>query len=72
MRTKDRKPKVVPAELEVFKKEILEVLEYYADAAHYEPFNTLGAPRGPGVLKDRGGFARRTIAKHWPERLADD
>lgn len=72
MRTKHDKPKAMPVDLEAFKTEILKVLEYYADEDHYEPFNTLGGPRGPGVLKDRGDLARRIIAKHWPERLADD
>jgi hypothetical protein len=50
-----------------FKKELLDVLEYYADAAHYKEFVTPGGRRQPGVLTEGGAKARAAIAKFWPD-----
>jgi hypothetical protein len=71
MRTKaedmnSEKKKPPNPELDAFKAQILKVLEYYGDEHHYDPFNTPGGPRGPGVPTDHGELARKTIRAHWP------
>ena len=71
MRTKadeqKRTPKPPNPELDAFKAEIFSVLEYYAEKENYEPTQRLGGLRPAGVLAEGGDFARRAIAKHWPD-----
>lgn len=48
------------------KQKLIGALEYYSRPDHYEPWESMAGPRGPGVLTDKGRKAREALKEQKP------